>query len=327
MRLNKPRIGLLILTPILFLTACGTFEIGIENNVNLETQVPTQLETPLETQVATQAAPTSENVDIVSPVETPTPVPSDEQQIAAALAEKFGQSADQLGITVNTISGDHATGGISNGYFLAAREEGSWVIVYDGQATPPCVDIEQYRFPVEMVPECLDAGSQLVVRGDGGGDAYSQAIDNLQSLECDPGSPGATPGTVEAIACNIQDGLRSRNISALLGYMSDPFIIGYWLSEGVQYTPTEFLDFLPQLYNFNDPDYTPRLTFTTDRSQFPDLQGRPVESVLGPDVNVVEVIYSQGWGADGESSALIYLIQDPAGDYKWHSMLIGIFSQ
>lgn len=161
----------------------------------------------------------------------------------------------------------------------------------------------------------------------GGDDAYSQAINGLQSLECGAGSPGATQGTVEAIACNIQDGLRSRNISALLGYMSDPFIIGYWQSEGVEYAPTEFLDYLPQLYNFNDPGYTPRLSFTTDRNQFPDLQGMPVEGVFGPDLNVVEVIYSQGWGTDGESSALIYLTQDSAGDYKWHSMLYGNFSQ
>jgi len=94
-----------------------------------------------------------------------------------------------------------------------------------------------------------------------------------------------------------------------------------FLSEGVSYSPSDFLKLLPALYNFNDPGYTPRLTFTTDRSQFPDLQGMPLEGNFGSDVNVVEVIYSQGWGVDGQGGALIYLVQEPSGEYKWHSML------
>ena len=186
----------------------------------------------------------------------------------------------------------------------------------------PCMDVEQYNFPVEMVPECLDEANLLVMRT-GGDDAFSQAMGSLQSLDCGPGSPGASTGSVEWLACNIQDALRSRNTAALLYSIEDPFTIGYWLSEGVQYSPRDFLDLLPQLYNYNDADYIPRLTFTTDRAQFPEMDGRPLEGRFGPDVNVVEIIYSRGWGAEGDLEALLYLSQDPAGDYKWHSMLTG----
>ncbi len=59
---------------------------------------------------------------------------------------------------------EHATGGLPGGYFLAAREGSTWVIVYDGQATPSCAEITPYNFPVDMVPECLDAENNLVVR-------------------------------------------------------------------------------------------------------------------------------------------------------------------
>jgi hypothetical protein len=317
---NHKLIILIVLLTSLVLSACGTFEIGIENNVNPETQE----ETRVETQVKATDQPTSESVEIGSKDETPTPLPSDEQQIAAALAEKLGQPADQLGVSFAAITDQHAMGGVSNGYFLAAKQGDSWIIAYDGQATPPCRDIEQYQFPTDMVPECLDEGGQLVVRSEGG-ETYNDPISSLESLDCGPGSPGASPGSVEWVACNLQDALRSRNTSAMLGSMDDPFIIGYWLSEGVLYTPQDFLNYLPELYNFNDPDYTPRLTFTTDRSQFPDLPSRNLEGNFGPDVNVVEVIYSQGWGIEGDQEALIYLSEDSAGNFKWHGMLYGKF--
>jgi len=315
-------INLIIPLICLVLSACGTFEVGIENNVIPETQE----ETRVETQVEATAQPTSESVEIGSQDETPTPLQSDEQQIAAALAEKLGQPADQLGVSYAAITDQHAMGGVSNGYYLAANQGNGWQIVYDGQATPPCMDIEQYGFPVEMVPECLDEGGLLVMRT-GGDDGYSQAINNLQSLECGPGSPGASPGGVEWLACNLQDALRSRNTAALLGSIEDPFTIGYWLSEGVQYTPQDFLSYLPELYNYNDPNYIPRLTFTTDRSQFPDLPSGNLEGNFGPDVNVVEVIYSQGWGPDGDQEALIYLSEDPDGSFKWHGMLSPVLTK
>jgi hypothetical protein len=294
-----------------FLAACGTFEIGIEDNTILETQENTVVETVDQ--------PTTEVTEEVFPTATHTPIPSDEQLIMAALEKWFAKPADQLEITVAAVDGDYATGGISNGYFLAARQGEIWAIVYAGQANPPCSDIDQYQFPIEMVPECLDAGNTLVNRAAN----TDNPVENPQSLDCGLGSPGADPGTAGYIACNIQDGLRSRNTSALLGYMSDPFIIGYWLSEGVMYTPSDFLEVLHGLYNYDDLDYARNLSFTTDRRQFPEMDGRPVEERFGPDVNVVEVIYSQGWGPEGDQEAMFFIVQDPAGDFKWHSMISG----
>ncbi len=303
------KLRMLWLILITFLAACGTFEVGIETN------------TILDPQFEVTEVPTSEIVDPTVPVPTQTPIPTDEQLIALALADELDQPADQLAINMESITDLHATGGVGNGYFLAARQGDSWLIVYDGQAIPSCTVVETYQFPIEMVPECLDPDANLFTRAE----IVHDPVSNLQSLDCGPGSPGAIPGSVESVACIIQDALRSRNISALPDYMEDPFIIGYWLSEGVFYAPQDFINHLPHLYNFNDPDYTPRLTFTTDRSQFPELDGRPVEGNFGPDVKVVEVMYSQGWGVEGDQEVMIYLTQDSAGNFKWHSMLIGVF--
>jgi hypothetical protein len=239
-----------------------------------------------------------------------------EIQIGEALASYFEVPFEEFKYTVLQDTGTHAMGHIRGGFFLAAKVDENWLIVHHGQGTPQCSLVDQYKFPTEIVAECVDENYNLVIRS--GNIAPPEA--NLKSLDCGVGSVGANPGTVEAIACNIQDGLRSRNISALLGYMVDPFTIGYWQSEGVQYTPSEFINLLPDLYNFNDPGYTPRLTFTADRSQFPDLEGVVLEDMFGPDVNIVLVVYSEGWGMDGQGGSLLFFTQNEDGSHSWHGM-------
>jgi hypothetical protein len=306
----------LVIIALLFLAACGTFEIGIESNTILEPTIQT-VEGPSES----TAIPTLEEPIPIPPEGEPTAQPdlSDEAQIGAALAERLGFAIGEVPFALTHLAEEHAAGSISNGYFLAAKLDGQWVVVYDGQASPYCREVDLYAFPSGMVPECLSDDNQLIVRSG----SVNPPTSSLLSLDCGPGSAGAIQGTVEYVACNVQDGLRSRNTSALLGSMVDPFIIGYWLSEGVMGAPEDMMQTIHDLYNYNDPNYVPSLTFTTDRDLFPELDGRPLEDRFGPDVNVVEVIYSQGWGSDGDQEALIFLSQDSAGNFKWHGMLVG----
>lgn len=305
--------------PASFLAGCGTFEIGIEPQVVIEPD-PNAEETPLETAAPLPTVETPLATPSPAPTELPTvePLNNDEAAILATLAERFGTSPGELPVTITQMTENHALGSIENGYFLAAKQNGQWLIVYDGQATPPCREVDFYQFPPGMVPECLGADNQLIVRSG----SVDSMTSSLLSLDCGPGSPGANPGTAMYVACNVQDGLRSRNTSALLGYMVDPFIIGYWLSEGVMGSPEEMMDTIHYLYNFHDENYVPRLTFTTDRALFPELDGRPLEGRFGPEVNVVEVIFSQGWG-EGDQEALIFISQDSAGNFKWHGLLTG----
>ncbi len=128
----------------------------------------------------------------------------------------------------------------------------------------------------------------------------------------------AVAGSPEDLACTIRDGLRSNNLSALLGYMADPFIIGYWGSEGRTDSPQGILD---ELRNYLLPVDTSSLTFTSERSLFPPLYGIPPEGMFGPDVNVALIVYSEGWGSDGMDAVLIYIAQNEAGGYYWHGMV------
>ena len=110
-----------------------------------------------------------------SPIESPTPTPTetkepeemtDAEAIIAALIEYMEVDLDESTITVSEIEGKLARGGLQGAYFIAAKEAGNWIIIYAGQATPPCNLINPYAFPTEWVPECLAPDDSLVVRSE-----------------------------------------------------------------------------------------------------------------------------------------------------------------
>jgi hypothetical protein len=97
------------------------------------------------------SSPTQENVK-------PTQI-SDEVAIREALADRLGAKVDDLTIVIDQNTDTHAKGGVDNGFFLAAKVNGEWQIVADGQAMPDCQVLDQYRFPPSMVPECSDSNT------------------------------------------------------------------------------------------------------------------------------------------------------------------------
>lgn len=88
----------------------------------------------------------------------------DTQGIEDALVAFTGITADQLDISIEINTGAHVSGtydqiGISTGtHFLAAKVNGEWVVVFEGEQ-PSCAEIENYYFPEEVVPGCLEDGS------------------------------------------------------------------------------------------------------------------------------------------------------------------------
>ena len=95
----------------------------------------------------------------------------DAKAVKAALLAKLGTSDDNLDVQITQKDAKHAKGNVKEktsevggGYFLASRVDGQWVIVYDGQATPNCNQVNPYDFSTNMVPECLDSSGKVVAR-------------------------------------------------------------------------------------------------------------------------------------------------------------------
>lgn len=151
----------------------GAVIIGVFAFFALKTQkvgqiTPTATASPVATTVVVEQS-------ITSPALSPTPSPvfaeDDEKAIKAALAAKLGTSENNLDVGVTQKDAKHAKGNVKEktsevggGYWLAAKVDSQWIIVYDGQATPTCSQIAPYNFPTAMVPECLDANGKVVTR-------------------------------------------------------------------------------------------------------------------------------------------------------------------
>lgn len=114
---------------------------------------------------ATEAAEATEGAELITPAEL-----DETSLIMDAVLERVGLNEEDVVFTVTINTGTHAKGNIRDvgavggGYWLAVKSGGKWVAVYDGQANPPCEDVDLYNFPSDMVPECMDDNNQLVTR-------------------------------------------------------------------------------------------------------------------------------------------------------------------
>ncbi len=128
--------------------------------------------------------------------------------------------------------------------------------------------------------------------------------------------------TLEEFVATLQQAINARDLATMETLMSDPFNVGYWLSEGVSYTPAEAVAFLETTYlppnaqiSWADP--------ATDLT--PLLQGQPPSTFLGPDKQVAAALLSYGWGEDGATEAIHFISQQPDGSYRWELILVSAF--
>jgi len=132
-------------------------------------RIPTAESSPIPTTVVQELDSIKSPLPSLTP--TSSPLVADETAIKAALAQKLGVDASTLGFSVSQKTDKVAKGNVKEktsevggGYWLAAKVDSGWIIVYDGQATPTCAQIAPYNFPTDMVPECLDNSSDVVAR-------------------------------------------------------------------------------------------------------------------------------------------------------------------
>jgi len=88
----------------------------------------------------------------------------------AIVAENNGEGSTTLEVTLSQIDGDFAKGMASDqgggGMWFAAKVNGEWELVWDGNGIIQCSDLTNYPdFPTSMIPECYDDATQdMVVR-------------------------------------------------------------------------------------------------------------------------------------------------------------------
>lgn len=133
--------------------------------------------------------------------------------------------------------------------------------------------------------------------------------------------------TVEDVVVKMEEYLQTANTGGIVWEIAnETTAIGYWRSEGITAQRLDLGTMLANdLYNYNVIQIAEgrpsSLTFTSSREEFPDLGSIPLENMFGPDVKIVHIVYSQGWGQDGNAEVLLFFAEDGCGQYYWHGML------
>ena len=99
--------------------------------------------------------------------------------------------------------------------------------------------------------------------------------------------------------------------------MGDPFTFGFWLSEGVSYSPAEAVEQLRTNYLGQDTD----VVVDRDANLSEILGGTDPQTIAGP-VPIAEAFFVDGWGLTGEDEAILFIAQREDGGYDWHSTLV-----
>jgi len=84
-----------------------------------------------------------------------------EKRIKEALASKHNKKVSQTQITISHQTEDHARGGVvfqpggseNSGVFLATKVNNQWEIVFDGNGSIACEDLDEYNFPQNIVED------------------------------------------------------------------------------------------------------------------------------------------------------------------------------
>ncbi len=102
-------------------------------------------------------------------------LPSDmqniEDQIKAVFVAKYGWNGDNLSISVNQQQGNFAMGGVKDitspvggGAWLAVKKDGQWKLLFDGNGTVMCDQVEGYEVPSSMISECFDQATGQMMK-------------------------------------------------------------------------------------------------------------------------------------------------------------------
>lgn len=167
---SRSKIILLVLiVAVLFLIVATIFLIfkskQLENQLNqsLVSATATATISPSKTVVASKTPTvTAKSTKTVEKTAETTTTVSDNDLIIKAIADKFSKNVSDISISISKKDDNNAYGGMSfgdemgGGYFVAVKQNGTWIIIADGNGTIDCSVLDQYGVPASIVGECFN---------------------------------------------------------------------------------------------------------------------------------------------------------------------------
>ncbi|MBX3052060.1 MAG: hypothetical protein KF753_11330 [Caldilineaceae bacterium] len=124
----------------------------------------------------------------------------------------------------------------------------------------------------------------------------------------------------QVISDQLRQAVESSDFGTMRSLMDDNlFVIAFWPGNSLPPLPAD--DALAQLRN---------LHMTGGPIRFPEpdvplsemLDNQDPFHVFQSDVQVVDVLFSQGWGPEGLGEAMLFVAQRPDGSFWWYSIII-----
>jgi hypothetical protein len=148
---------LIVLLAVVVAIGAGAYYLGTKNNLNQTASKP------------------NEGTPTINQPENTTVTPTiDEAQnlitaIKAVLHKKYTSATSDLNVTVSKIEGEYAKGMVTEqgggGMWFAAKQDGFWTLVWDGNGVITCTDISPFpNFPADLIPECYSDKTQTIVK-------------------------------------------------------------------------------------------------------------------------------------------------------------------
>lgn len=86
------------------------------------------------------------------------------EQIKQLFVQKYKKDPSEVRVTINQQTTNYARGGVKfgrdgigeGGIFLAAKVDGEWKLVFDGNGIISCALLKPYQFPTSMIPDCFE---------------------------------------------------------------------------------------------------------------------------------------------------------------------------
>ncbi len=85
-----------------------------------------------------------------------------EEAIKPLFAQKYNKELSEISVRINQQDESHVRGSVlfgqtglgEGGNFLAAKVDGGWQLVFDGNGQISCALVEPYNFPAAMISDC-----------------------------------------------------------------------------------------------------------------------------------------------------------------------------
>ena len=91
------------------------------------------------------------------------------ESLKILFAQKYEKRIEDITVTISKREGNYLTGGVKftasgeGGYVLAAKVNGAWKIVFDGNGSWTCSAVDVVDFPSTLAPECWDENTMTIV--------------------------------------------------------------------------------------------------------------------------------------------------------------------